>query len=226
MPIVELNRISGRQPVSGRCPFTLAGAPEPASYQKNLSRVKELESNEDFKALGNLIQSLERVSALELGSSASQNGEVVELRSVLDEFRILIETTYHESKIAMQWDVQDSLRLVWADRYGLIQVFLSLAKNSRRAMASTTTKQLRIVARKEKGTVTIRFEDTGTGIALPDNLFRPFQRGAESSGLGLYISRAIMRSFGGELCYEPRSEGCSFAVVLQMGVAREEEADA
>jgi two-component system, LuxR family, sensor kinase FixL len=60
---------------------------------KNLSRVKELESNEDFEALGNLIQSLERVSALELGSTA-QNGEMVELTSVLDEFRILIETTF------------------------------------------------------------------------------------------------------------------------------------
>jgi len=193
---------------------------------KNLSRVKELESNEDFKALANLIQSLERVSALELGSSTSQNGEVVELMSVLDEFQILIETAYEESKIEIQWDVQESLPLVWADRYGLIQVFLNLAKNSRRAMDSAATKQLRIAARSEKGTVTIRFEDSGTGVAAPENLFRPFQRGAESSGLGLYISRAILRSFGGELSYEPRSEGCCFAVVLPVGVAQQEVASA
>jgi len=126
----------------------------------------------------------------------------------------------------VQWDIQESLPLVWADRYGLIQVFLNLAKNSRRAMASTGTKRLRIAAREEKGTVTIRFEDTGTGIASPENLFRPFQRGAESSGLGLYVSRAIMRSFGGELCYEPRSEGCCFAVLLPLRVAQEESADA
>jgi two-component system, LuxR family, sensor kinase FixL len=192
---------------------------------KNLSRVKELESNEDFKALGNLIQSLERVSALELGSTAAQNGEVVELTSVLDEFRILIETAYHESEIKVQWDVQPSLPLVWADRYGLIQVFLNLAKNSRRAMTSTGAKQLRIAAREGNGTVTIRFEDTGTGIASPENLFRPFQRGAESSGLGLYVSRAIMRSFGGELSYEPRPHGCCFAVILPLGVAQEAASD-
>ena len=191
---------------------------------KNLSRVNELESNEDFKALGNLIQSLERVSALELGSTAAQNGGVVELTSALDEFRILIETAYHESSIEVLWDVQESLPLVWADRYGLIQVFLNLAKNSRRAMAASGVKRLRIAAREEQGTVTIRFEDTGTGIASPDHLFRPFQRGAESSGLGLYVSRAIMRSFGGELCYEPRSEGCCFAVVLPLRIAQEEAA--
>ncbi len=190
---------------------------------KNLSRVKELESNEDFNALGNLIQSLERVSAVELGSSSAQNGDVVELTSVLDELRILIETAHHESDIEVQWDVQESLPLVWADRYGLIQVFLNLAKNSRRAMASTETKQLRIAAREENGRVTIRFEDTGSGVASPENLFRPFQRGAESSGLGLYVSRAIMRSFGGELSYEPRSEGCCFAVILPLRTAGEEE---
>jgi two-component system sensor kinase FixL len=193
---------------------------------KNLSRVKELESNEDFSALGNLIQSLERVSALELGSTTSQNGEVVELRSVLDEFRILIETAYHESNIEMQWDVQESLPLVWADRYGLIQVFLNLAKNSRRAMEATQKKRLRIAAQEEKGTVTIRFWDTGTGVASPDKLFQPFQRGAESSGLGVYVSRAIMRSFGGELSYEPRSEGCCFAMILPLPVAEQEVANA
>jgi two-component system, LuxR family, sensor kinase FixL len=193
---------------------------------KNLSRVKELDSNEDFKALGNLIQSLERVSALELGSAATQNGEVVELTSVVDEFRILIETAYHESKIELQWDIQESLPLVWADRYGLIQVFLNLAKNSRRAMAHTERKQLRIAARAENKIVTIRFEDTGTGIASPENLFRPFQRGAESSGLGLYVSRAIMRSFGGELSYEPRLKGCCFAVVLPLGIALKDVANA
>jgi two-component system sensor kinase FixL len=193
---------------------------------KNLSRIKELETSEDFRALGGLIQSLERISALELGSTPAQNGEVVELTSVLDEFRILIETTYHESEINVQWDIQDPLPLVWADRYGLVQVFLNLAKNSQRAMLSTETKHLRIAARGENGKVVIRFEDTGIGIASPENLFLPFQRGAQSSGLGLYVSRAIMRSFGGELAHEPRSEGCCFTVVLPLHVAAEEALNA
>jgi two-component system sensor kinase FixL len=193
---------------------------------KNLAQVKELESNEDFKALGSLIQSLDRVSALELGSTTAQNGEVVELTSVLDELRILIETAYHESKIDVQWDIEKLLPLVWADRYGLIQVFLNLAKNSQRAMTATGRKQLRISARPEGGTVVIRFEDTGTGIAAPENLFRPFLSSAESTGLGLYVSRAIMRSFGGELGYEPSSEGCCFALVLPLRAAAEEAVSA
>ena len=193
---------------------------------KNLSRMKELETNEDFRALGGLIQSLERMSALELGSTPTQNGEVVELTSVLDELRILIESTYHESQINVQWDIKDPLPLVWADRYGLVQVFLNLAKNSQRAMSSTETKRLRIAACEENAKLVIRFEDTGIGIASPENLFRPFQRGAKSSGLGLYVSRAIMRSFGGDLTHEPGPEGSCFAVILPVHVAAEEAIDA
>jgi two-component system, LuxR family, sensor kinase FixL len=193
---------------------------------KNLSRIKELETNEDFRALGGLLQSLERISALELGSTPAQNGEVVELTSVLDELRILIETTYHESEIKVQWDIQEPLPLVWADRYGLVQVFLNLAKNSQRAMMSTGTKRLRIAAHEENGKVAIRFEDTGNGVASPENLFRPFQPGAKSSGLGLYVSKAIMRSFGGELAYEARSEGSCFAVILPLHVAAEDAVNA
>jgi two-component system sensor kinase FixL len=103
---------------------------------------------------------------------------------------------------------------------------LNLAKNSQRAMTSTETKRLRIAASEENSKVAIRFEDTGTGVVTPENLFRPFQRGAQSSGLGLYVSRAIMRSFGGELAYEPRSEGCCFAVVLPLHVAAEDAVNA
>jgi hypothetical protein len=36
----------------------------------------------------------------------------------------------------------------------------------------------------------------------------------------------IMRSLGGELSYEPRSEGCCFAVVLPLDVAKKEVVNA
>ena len=189
---------------------------------KNLSAVKELERNEDFQALSTLIQSLEKVSAMELRPSAAQNADAVDLTSVLDEFRVLIDTAYRESEMSVEWQVPESLPLVWADRYGLVQVFLNLAKNSQRAMQSTETKRLRVTAAKEDKTVVIRFEDTGVGISSPDNLFRPFQRGADSTGLGLYMSRAIMRSFGGELVFEPRAQGCCFAIVLHSHTSVEE----
>jgi len=144
---------------------------------KNLSRMKGLEANEDFQALGSLIQSLERVSALELGSAAAQNGEAVELTSLLSELRILIETTYRESNIDVQWVVPARLPLVWADRYGLVQVFLNLARNSQRAMASGKVRQLRITAAEESGRIVIHFEDTRSS-------FSPSSRALRQVGWG------------------------------------------
>jgi len=188
---------------------------------KNLSRIPDLEHNEDFQALSSLIQSLERISALSV-KAPSDPAVTVELTSLLDEVRVLIEGAYRESRIEIEWRAPENLPLVRADRYGLIQVFLNLAKNSQRAMESTETRKLRVSTSLEDKRVTIRVEDTGIGIAHPENLFRPFQPGAETAGLGLYVSRSIMRSFGGELLYEPRAQGCCFAVVVP-AMARAEE---
>ena len=193
---------------------------------KNLSRVPVLGHNEDFQALSSLIQSLERISALGVKASPSDAAATVEMTSLLDEVRILIEGAYAESNIEVEWQVQESLPLVLADRYGLIQVFLNLAKNSQRAMASTVTKKLLVGTSCDAKHVMIRFEDTGVGIAHPESLFRPFQPGAETAGLGLYVARSIMRSFGGELLYEPGPQGCCFVVVVPAVASVKELANA
>jgi C4-dicarboxylate-specific signal transduction histidine kinase len=115
----------------------------------------------------------------------------------------------------LRWEAEGSLPLVWADRYGLMQVFLNLVKNSRRAMQDTAERRLTIRASRQNEAVVVRFEDTGTGIANAEHLFRPFQRDAKATGLGLYVSRALVKSFGGDLVYEARNRGCCFAVLLQ-----------
>jgi two-component system sensor kinase FixL len=92
-------------------------------------------------------------------------------------------------------------------------------------METTHKKQLTISSGVEADTVVIRFEDSGVGLSSPDGLFKPFQQGANATGLGLYVSRAILRSFGGELALEPRTEGCCFAVRLTRGMNRQEVSD-
>jgi signal transduction histidine kinase len=49
-----------------------------------------------------------------------------------------------------------------------------------------------------------------------DILFQPFQKGADSTGLGLYLSRAFVRSFRGDLRYEPTAKGCCFVIELAL----------
>lgn len=180
---------------------------------KNLSRMPDLQNSEDFRALGSLIAGLEKLSEMELLPSSSQIGSI-DLTSVLDELRVLIEPAYHETGCEIIWRLQDHLPLVVGDHYGLQQVFLNLARNSQHAMEPAERKLLTVSADLQRDRVTIRFEDTGVGITSPYELFKPFQPGANSTGLGLYVSRAILRSFGGELKFEPRGQGCCFAVSL------------
>jgi two-component system, LuxR family, sensor kinase FixL len=182
---------------------------------KNLTKVNELRGNLDFEALGTLIQGLEQISAMELRGSAAQQRTAIELTSVLDELRVLIDTVAHEHGMAIRWDETGAVPLIWADRYGLMQVFLNLAKNSIRAMESAETKRLTISTMVQQQFVTVRFEDTGSGIPDPSALFRPFQNAAQGAGLGLYVSRALVRSFGGDLVYEHREHGCCFKVVME-----------
>ena len=181
---------------------------------KNLSRMPDLQNNEDFHALGSLIAGLEKLSDMELLPPSSHMGASIDLGSVLDELRVLIEPAYHEAGCEITWRLQDHLPLVFGDRYGLQQVFLNLARNSQRAMDSAERRRLTISSELQDHKVVIRFEDTGVGIASPYGLFKPFQPGANATGLGLYVSRAILRTFGGELTFEPRSQGCCFAVNL------------
>jgi two-component system sensor kinase FixL len=182
---------------------------------QNLGRVTALSGNEDFVALGTLMHGLDKLSAMELASSPEEERQLIDLGSVLDELRVLLESMCRKEGIELEWAAPDVTRSVWADQYGLIQVFLNLAKNSRRALENVPVKRIRITTVQENHSLVIRFEDTGPGISNPETLFRAFQRDAKATGLGLYVSRALMKSFGGDLTFEPREQGCCFAVTLQ-----------
>jgi two-component system, LuxR family, sensor kinase FixL len=184
-----------------------------AVVHANLSRNSALADNKDFEALGTLIQTLEKIAALELRQTAHQAARA-DLTALLEELRIVIEPALREEDIAVAWDIQPGLPQVWADRQSLMQVFLNLTKNSQRAMLNQPTRALKITARAEGQRVAVRIQDTGGGVEHPERLFRPFQPGAQSTGLGVYLSRALMRSFRGDLRYVPTLQGAIFIVEL------------
>ncbi len=184
-----------------------------ALVHENLARGGTLKDNKDFETLGTLVLALERIAAMDLRQTAS-HACGLEVSSLLDELRIVIESSLRESGVTMRWEMEDDLPAVWADRQSLMQVFLNLTKNSERAMETQEPKELTVSALREGSGVAIRFRDTGGGVAHPERLFHPFQIEAQSTGLGLYLSRAFMRSFKGDLRYEPETGGSTFVVEL------------
>jgi two-component system, LuxR family, sensor kinase FixL len=184
-----------------------------AVVHQNLKHASSLMANKDFEALGSLIIALERIASLNLRQSASQATEV-DLSVLLDELKIVVAPSLDEGGIESHWAVEPGLSLVWADRSSLMQVFLNLISNSTRALSRTDRPVLSLSARSKANRIFVEVADNGGGVLKPEDLFRPFQTGAEATGLGLFISRAFMRSFGGELRYVALADGACFIVEL------------
>jgi PAS domain S-box-containing protein len=184
-----------------------------SAVHQNLRRSDLAAGNKDFEALGNLIGALERIANVNLRQSSNQAGEV-DLGALLEELRSVIAPTLDDESIGSKWTAEPGLPLVWADRSILMQVFLNLTTNSIRALTQQSTKSLTVSATTDGDQVHIAFTDTGGGVAHPEHLFRPFQDDAQSTGLGLYLSRAFVRSFGGDIRYQPAQGGACFTVSL------------
>jgi two-component system sensor kinase FixL len=185
-----------------------------AAYRE-LARGLDCAHRDRFHALGTVIEALENISTSGLRLAAHSDAAVADLGMVLDEARVLIDASFREAGGVAQWLISDSLPLVEVDHHSLLQVFLNLARSSESAMNEAQVRLLRVEASIEDDMVRIRFRDTGPGVANPDSLFKPFQPGASGTGLGLYISRAVLKSFGGDLYLErDGSGGCCFVVQL------------
>ena len=184
-----------------------------AVVHQNLTRGPEFKDSKDFEALGKLVLALERIASIDLRQSSIRAAEV-DLLSVLDDLKIVITPSLREHDVDGRWHVQSNLPIIWAEQASLMQVFLNLTTNSIRALSQRHDKALLINARTEEDRVVIEFTDNGGGVKNPGQLFHPFQPGAQSNGLGLYVSRAFTRSFGGDLRYKPVPEGACFVVEL------------
>ncbi len=180
----------------------------------NLGRHTELAEDKDYRALGTLVAGLEVLAASELRLATDQPLAAIDLRTVLDELRIVIEPPFRAAGVQVSWQVAPDLPRVQADHHHLLQVFLNICQNSRRALRKCEIRQLTIAANREDNWVRVHLRDSGPGVPVPDRLFQPFQQGAASHGLGLYISRAMIRSCGGDLRYEPDHAGSCFVVQL------------
>jgi C4-dicarboxylate-specific signal transduction histidine kinase len=180
----------------------------------NLRDQPGLSGNPDFEGLMTLVAGLEKIAHSELRLRGREKLEQLPLKEILDNLRIVIEPDWREIDGAIHWSYTDPLPLVLADSHGLLQVFLSLAENSYRAVQESPARELGVSVCVDDRTASVRIKDSGPGVNAPDHLFEPFQAGADGNGMGLFLARAALRSYGGDLRYEPAAEGAVFIVEL------------
>lgn len=177
------------------------------------ARNPSLNMSEDLIALRKLTATLERMTTVEL-SHLKRSAAPIRLQQVIDDVRIIFPDNTDESPIEILWSNAKDVPPVWAEHQGLLQVFLNLLRNAETALEAASSPRIEITTHCKANTVEVHITDNGPGVSHPEHLFRRFQEGARVDGLGLYLSRAMVMSFRGDLRYEAAQPGARFIVEL------------
>ncbi|MGE0393369.1 MAG: ATP-binding protein [Vicinamibacterales bacterium] len=189
----------------------------------NLGGRTDLRGTADFEALSRLVNGLTELASLDLRATSAGEERSTDLKAVLDHLRVVIEPDWDEIGGTIAWQVPDTLPPVAANAHGLLQIFLNLCQNSLRAVEGRPAPRLVVSVEVDGDDAVVTVTDNGPGVANPEALFhlhpvRP--EGADSAGggagLGLYISRELARSVGGDLRYAGPGEGARFQVVVPL----------
>jgi two-component system C4-dicarboxylate transport sensor histidine kinase DctB len=194
--------------------FQRRGAPEKAT--ENLSRISAL-----AERMGRIIQNLRAFARQENTPQGA-----VDLNAVLQDALELTRQHVTNAGVIVQYQAPDIPVRARGGRVRLSQVFVNLITNAVDAMAESSQKILSITIAFD-AEISVRFQDSGPGIKMPDKVFEPFYstKEAKGMGLGLSISYGIVQSFGGQIKGQNRPEGgAEFTVTLEPAPAQEKVA--
>jgi two-component system C4-dicarboxylate transport sensor histidine kinase DctB len=175
-----------------------------------------------FHAIAQVTERMGRITS-QLKSFARKTvdrNSVVRLGGAVANVVELLRSRLHEEGVVVSVDVPGCLRVA-CEGYRLEQVLLNLMGNALDAMKDLPERRLIVQARREGDRLHVSVEDTGGGIpeAIMSRLFEPFcttKPPGQGLGLGLVLSREIVREFGGTLRVRNASQGALFEFDLKV----------
>jgi len=144
----------------------------------------------------------------------------LKINEVIEGIVILVQHELDRNQVQIKTDFSDQLPPVQGDSVQLQQVLLNLILNAADALTEVIDRprEIIIVTRPESRGVRVEVKDNGTGIAQEklDSIFQPFYTTKTNGmGLGLSISRSIIKNHGGQLFAQPNpGPGTTFCFTL------------
>jgi signal transduction histidine kinase len=128
----------------------------------------------------------------------------VKINEIVEGIVMLVRPELERNQVQLRTDLSGRLPFVKGDSVQLQQVLLNLILNGVDALASVADRprMLTIGTRPESAGVRVEVTDNGIGIAKEklDSIFQPFYTTKTNGmGLGLSISRSIIKNHGGQL---------------------------
>ena len=128
-----------------------------------------------------------------------------------------------EQRLPVELDPGPPIHLT-ADPDQLEQMLINLLANAADASLANGSEPVRVSWRVGGAGVEILVEDSGMGIANPENLFVPFYTTKpKGTGIGLALAQQIARAHGGEISLVDRKEGGARALVQLPLILKAEE---
>ena len=150
------------------------------------------------------------------------NFEEVDLNSIVRDIIELLETRAKDLGIELKAVVDPKLPKTAADAEGLHRSLLNIVGNALDAVMNVEAGRVVVTtAREGDEWLCVRVRDNGTGIP-PEKLgdiFRPFvsTKGSRGTGLGLAVSRKILREHGGDIVVQSEvAKGSTFTLRLPL----------
>ncbi|MFA6540725.1 MAG: ATP-binding protein, partial [Bacteroidota bacterium] len=145
----------------------------------------------------------------------------VNINNVVKEALNIVQYGKKVKNITFKISLEEELPQVSVVSDQLVQVFLNILMNAVDACEETPA-TISITTVKNRETVDIIMEDTGSGIAEHQlsKIFDPFfttKEAGRGTGLGLWVSLGIVKNFGGDIHVESElGQGTKFVVSLPM----------
>ncbi|HET8550266.1 MAG TPA: ATP-binding protein [Bryobacteraceae bacterium] len=183
-----------------------------ASLCESLINNPALRDIPEVEALYATVRSIAQISADQLLPNNRKPLRRASVREVMTRLDMLLRSSVEAEQVQFTCHVPPEIEYVSADEQELLQVLLNLTNNSLRALHDAPERRLDITVEQRQSRVYIRVSDSGP--AQPELSFEPKVTRDGVSGLGLFVSRAILRGCGGNLCQEPTSRGTSLLIEI------------
>ncbi|WP_456391010.1 sensor histidine kinase [Hydrogenimonas sp.] len=193
-----------------------------ASIQSVMKKELGVLNDDDFYQTQNFIQKQSQkmskiIDTFMSYSKAKQAKECFLVHVLFDTILELIATQLYAHNINIEIERECSLE-IYGQKDMLEQVILNLLMNARDAYDERADMQNKVIYIKVKDKKQIEIIDFAGGMSdgISQKLFTPYfttKEQGKGTGIGLYISRRIMKEhFGGDLLYEKIDNGSKFVL--------------
>jgi PAS domain S-box-containing protein len=179
--------------------------------------------NKNIEAIEKTGQRIERiVKSMKVlaHDGADEPFHQVRIQEIFDDVAELCTERFKNGSIQLTMEIETPEMIVNCRSHQIVQILVNLLNNAYDALENLPEKWIRLYACEKNGQILISITDSGLGIPpqILNKIFIPFfstKKLQYGTGLGLSVSKSIMRQHKGDLIYDSHSPNTCFKLIFK-----------